>query len=139
MGRGAVRLMTAHEHWLICPMHLLWKYGKKACDGPDCLRCSLKGRRPPQLWRSTQAIDRGLQQLDALIFPSRHTLEEHRSRGLGAPMVHLPYFLPDEWSGGIEEEEPEPTPTALPGGRRPSCRHEGLSAPDSDHAAAARG
>lgn len=110
MGRSAVRLMTAHEHWLICPMHLLWKEGKKACDGPDCLRCSLKGRRPPQLWRSTQAIDRGLQHLDALIFPSRHTLEEHRRRGLGAPMIHLPYFLPDEWSGGIEEEEPEPTP-----------------------------
>ena len=35
MGRAAVRLMTAHEHWLICPMHLLWKYGRKACDGPD--------------------------------------------------------------------------------------------------------
>ncbi len=109
MGRGAVRLMTAHEHWLICPMHLLWKNGKKLCDGPECVRCCLAGRRPPQAWRYTQAIDRGLQQLDALIFPSRHTLEEHRKRGLGAPMVHLPYFLPDEWSGGIEEEEPEPS------------------------------
>ena len=108
MGRHAVRLMTAHEHWLICPMHLLWKYGRKPCDGPSCIRCCLAGRRPPQLWRATGSLDRGLQQLDALIFPSRHSLEEHRRRGIGAPMVHLPYFLPDDWSGGIEDEDPEP-------------------------------
>jgi glycosyltransferase involved in cell wall biosynthesis len=109
-GSKAVRLMTAHEHWLICPMHLLWKYGKKACDGPNCLRCSVAGGRPPQVWRSSDAIPRGLQELDALIFPSRHALEEHRLRGIGAPLVHLPYFLPDDWTEGIEDTEPEPTP-----------------------------
>ena len=107
MGRSKTRIMTAHEHWLICPMHLLWKYGKKRCDGPDCIRCSLAGGRPPQAWRHTGAIDRGLRELDALIFPSRDALEEHRSRGIGAPLVHLPYFLPDDWSAGIEDEEPE--------------------------------
>src|SRR5207248_3052678 len=58
------------------------------------------------------AIDRGLRQLDALIFPSLHALEEHRHRGLGAPLVHLLYFLPDDWSGGLEDEEP-------PGSSRP--------------------
>ena len=108
LGRGATRLMTAHEHWLICPMHLLWKYDSKACDGPNCIRCSIAGRRPPQVWRATGAIDRGLQELDALIFPSRHALEEHRKRGIGAPMVHLPYFLPDDWTGGLEDTEPAP-------------------------------
>ncbi len=106
LGRGAVRMMTAHEHWLICPMHLLWKYNRKPCDGPECVRCSLVGGRPPQIWRYTGAIDRGLRELDALLFPSRHALEEHRGRGVGAPLVHLPYFLPDDWSGGIEDEEP---------------------------------
>jgi len=109
MGRHAVRIMTAHEHWLICPMHLLWKFGRRACDSDACLRCVLAGRRPPQAWRYTGAIDRGLRQLDALVFPSRHALEEHRRRGIGAPLVYLPYFLPDDWSGGIENEEPEPT------------------------------
>ena len=58
-GRKAVRLMTAHEHWLICPMHLLWKYGKKPCDGPECVRCSIAGggrRRPGgRPTRSTEA------------------------------------------------------------------------------------
>ena len=68
-NRRAARIMTAHEHWLICPMHLLWKYDRKACDAPDCVSCCLKGRRPPQAWRATRAIERGLRQLDALIFP----------------------------------------------------------------------
>ena len=108
-GKNATRIMTAHEHWLICPMHLLWKYGKKACDGPECLRCSVAGKRPPQVWRHTGAIERGLSQLDALIFPSQHTLEEHRTRGIEAPLLHLPYFLPDDWSAGIEDEDVEAT------------------------------
>ena len=114
MGKASVRIMTAHEHWLICPMHLLWKYDSKACDTEACIRCSLAGKRPPQAWRYTGAIDRGLQELDALVFPSRHALEEHRQRGIGAPLVHLPYFLPDEWSKGIEDEDPIPSPTGRP-------------------------
>jgi glycosyltransferase involved in cell wall biosynthesis len=107
MGRGAVRLMTAHEHWLICPMHLLWKYDRRPCEAPACVRCSLAGRRPPQVWRYTGAIERGLAELDALIFPSRHALDEHRRRGLRGPMVHLPYFLPDDWAGAADVG-PEP-------------------------------
>ena len=113
MGKSAVRLMTAHEHWLICPMHLLWKYDRKTCDKAECVRCSLAGKRPPQLWRYSGAIPRGLDQLDALIFPSLHTLGEHRNRGVSARlMVHLPYFLPDDWSSGIEDE------AVAPGSRR---------------------
>jgi glycosyltransferase involved in cell wall biosynthesis len=114
MGKNAVKIMTAHEHWLICPMHLLWKNGKKACDGAECVRCCLAGRRPPQVWRYTNAIGRGLSQLDALIFPSRHTLEEHRRRGIGAPLVHLPYFLADDWSNNIEDHPLERASTARP-------------------------
>jgi glycosyltransferase involved in cell wall biosynthesis len=108
-NRRAARIMTAHEHWLICPMHLLWKYDREPCDVPACVSCCLKGRRPPQVWRSGPAIERGLHQLDALIFPSRHALSEHERRGFGSfvPLVHQPYFLPDDWSGGIEREPPE--------------------------------
>ena len=104
MGRGAVRLMTAHEHWLVCPMHLLWKYDREPCETAECVRCSLAGKRPPQLWRYSGAIGRGLDGLDALIFPSRHAMEAHRTRGITGPMVHLPYFLPDDWASGIEDE-----------------------------------
>jgi glycosyltransferase involved in cell wall biosynthesis len=109
-NRRAVRLMTAHEHWLICPMHLLWKYDSRICEAPACLSCSLAGGRPPQVWRWTGAIERGLRQLDALVFPSQSAMEEHRRRGVGASvsMVHLPYFLPDGWARGIENR-PAPT------------------------------
>lgn len=109
LGRRAVRLMTAHEHWLICPMHLLWKYDRRACDKRDCTLCCLAGRRPPQVWRRTSMINEHLRELDALVFPSRHALEEHRSRGIGAPLIHLPYFLPDDWAGGLDDEEPAET------------------------------
>ena len=113
MGRHAVRLMTAHEHWLICPMHLLWKYDRKACDGPDCVRCSLAGRRPPQAWRYTDALDRGLQQIDALVFPSR-------PRPGGAPQAG---HRGARWSicptscrttGRAASRTQEPDPTARP-------------------------
>jgi glycosyltransferase involved in cell wall biosynthesis len=110
MGKRAVRIMTAHEHWLTCPMHLLWKYDRKPCDKADCIRCTLAGKRPPQAWRYTGMIGRELQELDALVFPSRHALEAHRSRGIDGPMHHIPYFLPDDSSAGLEDMEPEPTP-----------------------------
>jgi glycosyltransferase involved in cell wall biosynthesis len=108
-NRRAIRLMTAHEHWLICPMHLLWKNDRQPCDAPTCASCCLRGLRPPQVWRSSPLIERGLRELDALIFPSRHALEEHHRRGIGAfvPLYHHPYFLPDGWSGGIERQPPE--------------------------------
>jgi glycosyltransferase involved in cell wall biosynthesis len=108
-NRRAVRIMTAHEHWLICPMHLLWKNDRAVCDAPTCVSCCLKGHRPPQAWRQSPAIEQGLRRLDRLVFPSRHALEEHRRRGLGdfVPLVHQPYFLPDDWSGGVERQPPQ--------------------------------
>src|SRR5437773_11411152 len=51
-GRG-LKLQTLHEHWLICPMHVLWKFDRAACVQPHCLSCTLHGRRPPQWWRYT--------------------------------------------------------------------------------------
>lgn len=99
MGQGAVRLMTAHEHWLICQMHLLWKMDRENCTKPQCGRCALRGRRPPQLWRLGGSIGRGLKHLDALLFPSHHALGEHLKRGVRAPMSVLPYFLPEGWPG----------------------------------------
>lgn len=95
----AVKLMTAHEHWLICPLSLLWKYDAAPCDREECVRCTLKAGRPPQLWRSRAAINRRLSSLNALIFPSQHTLETHKARGIEHQrMVRLPYFLPSDWA-----------------------------------------
>ena len=32
---GAVKLMTAHEHWLACPLSVLWKFDSAVCETPD--------------------------------------------------------------------------------------------------------
>ena len=34
LGYGsAIKLYTAHEHWLVCPMHVLWKFNREVCTG----------------------------------------------------------------------------------------------------------
>ncbi len=40
---GAVKLMTAHEHWLVCPQHVLWKHDGSVCESKECVRCCLRG------------------------------------------------------------------------------------------------
>src|SRR6516162_1666814 len=79
---GAVKFMTAHEHWLVCPLHVLWKYNRTVCESEDCIRCSLHSRRPPQLWRKSRLMERSLAHLDALICPSLSTMHEHARRGI---------------------------------------------------------
>ena len=37
-GRG-LKLYTMNEHWLVCPMHVLWKRNREPCHKPECLRC----------------------------------------------------------------------------------------------------
>lgn len=89
-----VKLYTMHEHWLVCPMHVLWKYNREPCVKPDCLRCTLSFRRPPQLWRTTGLLERALANVDMFLSPSRFTLEQHRARGFTRPIRRLPLFLP---------------------------------------------
>jgi glycosyltransferase involved in cell wall biosynthesis len=95
-----VRLMTAHEYWLVCPMHVLWKLDRRPCERPQCIRCSIQGGRPPQLWRYTPLLERSLSGLDALICPSRFSLETHRRLASDVRLEHLPYFLTDDWAAG---------------------------------------
>lgn len=76
---GAVRLYTTHEHWLLCPMHVLFRNGKEVCTRRTCVRCSLAHRRPPQPWRATGLMRRSLEHLDVLLCPSEYTAGLHRS------------------------------------------------------------
>ncbi len=97
---GAVKLMTTHEHWLVCPLHVLWKFDREVCEAPECVSCCLQARKPPQLWRKTDLMARSLRQLDALICPSQATRRQHARRGIATPTFHLPYFLPDDHPNG---------------------------------------
>jgi glycosyltransferase involved in cell wall biosynthesis len=102
-GQG-VRLYTLHEHWLICPTHVLFKFGREACVIPSCLRCTLAHRRPPQWWRYTRMLARALREVDAFIAPSEFTLRRHRAAGLELPIVHIPHGV------ASAEEGPESSP-----------------------------
>ncbi|MDF1844266.1 MAG: glycosyltransferase [Rubripirellula sp.] len=89
----AVVLYTAHEHWLICPMHVLWKNNRRPCDKPACIRCSLMAGKPPQLWRYTSKLKRASKHVDRFLAPSRFTARLHHERGFEEPMRHLPNFV----------------------------------------------
>jgi glycosyltransferase involved in cell wall biosynthesis len=109
---SAVKLMTLHDYWLVCPMHLMWKLGRRVCERPQCLRCTIHGKRPPQLWRRTGLLERGLEELDTLLAPSRHSAELHRERGIQRPIMRMPYHLPADWAS--EEGFPPAAPAAAP-------------------------
>src|SRR5438045_1134335 len=66
-GGDALKVYVAHEHWLVCPTHVLWKFNHEPCDERACTRCVLAYRRPPQLWRYTGALERRLADVDLFI------------------------------------------------------------------------
>ena len=105
-GGDAVKLYTMHEHWLVCPMHVLWKNNKEPCVDAACLRCTLTFRRPPQLWRYTGLLERELENVDLFLSPSAFTVRAHRERGFTRPIRELPYFLPEPPRDVVVEAAP---------------------------------
>jgi len=97
-GRG-LKVYEAHEHWLVCPSHVLWRHNREPCTGRQCLRCLLHHRRPPQLWRYTGKLDRRLRQIDVFISKSEFSRRKHAEFGFPGEMKVLPYFLPDTEAG----------------------------------------
>jgi glycosyltransferase involved in cell wall biosynthesis len=93
-GQG-VKLVMAHEHWLVCPTHVLWRHRRELCTGRQCVRCQLTYRRPPQLWRSTGFLERELAHVDTFIAMSEFSRAKHKEFGFPREMEVLPYFLPD--------------------------------------------
>jgi glycosyltransferase involved in cell wall biosynthesis len=106
-----VKIYMAHEHWLVCPMHVLFKNGEGPCDEPSCLSCTLRGRRPPQLWRYTGQLQRFSRHVDVFLSPSEFSAGMHRKRGFSAALHHLPYFLDrvdDDWQRPGPRPQPGP-------------------------------
>ena len=106
-----VKLYMAHEHWLVCPTHVLWKFNSRPCEKPECLRCVLHSKRPPQLWRYTGLLEECAKHVDLFVTPSVFASEMHAERGFSRPLEHLPYFIDrvdDEW------KNPGPRPQERP-------------------------
>jgi glycosyltransferase involved in cell wall biosynthesis len=108
---AAVKMYMTHEHWLVCPTHVLWKFGNRPCEKPDCLRCVIKAKRPPQVWRYTGYLAEASRHVDQFVSPSRFTAQMHAERGFPKPVAHLPYFIDrvdDDW------RNPGPRPHGKP-------------------------
>lgn len=92
---NALKLYMAHEHWLVCPSHVLWRHQKEACTGRECLRCVWSYRRPPQYWRYTGFLNRQLHHIDTFIAMSEFSRKKHKEFGFPREMEVVNYFLPD--------------------------------------------
>jgi glycosyltransferase involved in cell wall biosynthesis len=113
----ALKIYEAHEHWLVCPMHVLWKENKALCEERSCLKCTLSYKRPPQLWRYTSFLERKLEQIDLLIAKSEFSRQKHKQFGLKKEMTVLPYFLPDIDAASLPEPAQHDRPYFLFVGR----------------------
>ena len=110
IGGDALKIYVAHEHWLVCPTHVLWRNNEEPCDAQACTRCVLAYGRPPQLWRYTGQLRRRLDRVDAFIARSAFSRDMHARFGFPKPMHVLPYFLPDERAAAQAPTEASPHP-----------------------------
>lgn len=106
-GGRAVRIYVAHEHWLVCPTHVLWRFNRERCDARSCTACVLSYRRPPQLWRYTSALERRLPLVNLFIARSEFSRAKHHEFGFSQPMEVLPYFLPGDLPERPQPRSPE--------------------------------
>lgn len=115
-GTG-VTLCTMHDYWFVCAMHVLWRDDREACQQRRCLSCTLRGRRPPQLWRYTGSVARAARHVDAFIAPSRAACELQARNGFPAPVHYIPDFLPREPYPAEQTGPVHPRPYFLFAGR----------------------
>ena len=115
-GSG-LKVYEAHEHWLVCPTHVLWRFNKERCDERQCLPCVLSYKRPPQLWRATGALERAGSNVDVFIAKSAFSRDKHREFGFPFEMQVVPYFLPEEPQGQLGAEPSHDRPFFLFVGR----------------------
>jgi glycosyltransferase involved in cell wall biosynthesis len=104
MGSG-LKLYTAHEQWLLCPSHVLWKRGGRVCEDPPCRSCEIAHLRPPQPWRHSSLLGRSLTNLDALILPSRTSARLHERFEPLVRIEVIKHFVPDSLAGGTPRPE----------------------------------
>lgn len=108
-GGDALRVYTAHEHWLVCPTHILWRNKKEVCTEPECVTCQLRYHRPPQLWRYTSLMQDSIKSIDAFIAMSEFSRDKHREFGFERDMHVIPPCGGQAFvNGGTASPHPRP-------------------------------
>lgn len=93
-GPRAVRMLTTHEHWLLCATHVLFRDNHEVCTRRTCVRCTVNHGRPPQPWRATDVLRGGVEALHLLLCPSRYTAALHKATFPSARTEVLPLSVP---------------------------------------------
>jgi glycosyltransferase involved in cell wall biosynthesis len=94
-GSG-LKLCTLHDHWFVCATHALWRFDREACGQRTCLACTVASKKPPQIWRYTDAVADAAKHVDAFIAPSEFAKRSHHANGFPAAIRVLPHFMPEE-------------------------------------------
>lgn len=102
-GQSTIKMCGLNDHWLICPMHLLWKYTNEVCEKPQCITCTVRNGKPPQFWRNTGLMESMTRHVDVFLGPSLFTIHKHRERGFKNIMIHLPPFYTIPETGNVTE------------------------------------
>ena len=107
-GGKAAKIVTAHDHWLVCPTHVLWRHKREPCPARQCIRCQLAYHRPPQLWRLTGLLERQIENIHVFIAMSEFSRDKHHEFGFKREMEVLPFLLPDPDPSDIEVGDRRP-------------------------------
>ena len=115
---GAVSLYTAHDYYLVCPRSNLIRPDMSFCQKPKaCMLCTLRWRKPPQIWRggNNRVVhpDAGM----TVLAPSEFLADRLRRDGIKVDHI-LRNFVPDV---GIVSSGPRP--------RRDSIAYVGMLEP----------
>jgi glycosyltransferase involved in cell wall biosynthesis len=89
---AALKLYTIHEHWLLCPMHTLFRDNRELCTEKRCFSCALRYARPPQLWRYGRLLERSVEHVDSFLAPTEFTRQIHLAAGLRLRIAVLGSF-----------------------------------------------
>lgn len=90
--KNYLNLYTAHDYWLMCQRNDLMKNNLAVCESPSCFSCSLKSRRPWQLWRHQPSFKQALRDIDLFIAPSDY-LKGQILKQVPLKAVTLPNFV----------------------------------------------
>ena len=91
----AVTLYTAHDYFLVCPRSNLTRPDRSFCQQPHlCAMCTMRWRKPPQLWRlGSRRVIRPSREV-RVICPTEFMAKRLRADGLQVHSV-LDNFVPD--------------------------------------------
>jgi glycosyltransferase involved in cell wall biosynthesis len=101
-GKG-LKIATLHEHWMLCPLSTLFKYGRKICHRKNCFFCMLVCKKPPQWWRWSGLLRREVEHIAAFLSPSLFLKKLHEEQGFTRPIFHLPNIIGPSSEGCMQK------------------------------------